>query len=375
MYHIKSLLMIMTILMSSTSVSDVIKPVLSELSIHENNKIVLVIDLSVEAAMTNIGSQFKDTTKSPNSDEYDRLRSLQPDILLSEFTKYRKVFDESLILIMNREKIVLTPSKTKIDIVGYKKRPRKSVLTYTATTKHPPSTIEWKYDKTYGDTAFRWQVYKENEYNWNQWNWIKAGESIVIDDTGFSPIQTTTDRAKQFIEIGFAHVIPMGLDHILFIVGMALSTLLWRRLIKLVTIFTVAHTITIALAMLDIVNIPPSIVEPLIALSIAYIAIENLVLSSNHRREEVVVLIFGLIHGMGFASMLREFKMTTENFLPTLVGFNVGVELAQLLIVSTVLIITISANSISKKLSKVVIIVPSILIAVTGLYMTVTRII
>lgn len=133
-----------------------------------------------------------------------------------------------------------------------------------------------------------------------------------------------------WVAVGFQHIIPMGLDHIAFILGLfflttRVSTLFWQ-----VTCFTLAHTVTLGLASLGIVNVPAGIIEPLIALSIVYIALDNLYSKSLARLRLLVVTLFGLLHGLGFASALSALQLPEDNFLSALLLFNLGVELGQI---------------------------------------------
>jgi hypothetical protein len=269
----------------------------------------------------------------------------------------------------------LALKNTKIDIVGYKKRPRKTVLIYQVKLNEWPKTLTWQYGKIYGDSALRWQMYKKDEYNWSQWQWLRDGNSSGIIDINHAEPVGIIQRFVEFVKIGFNHVIPLGWDHILFIIGMALSSLLWRRLLVLVSSFTLAHTLTLGLAMFGLVEISPRIIEPLIAFSIAYVAIENLIIKQSIKRKTLVVFVFGLIHGLGFASMLKSFEMTTEYFSTTLIGFNVGVELAQIVIIFTVVLVLIILRALKFNYRKLAIIPTSIIIALIGFYWGIERLI
>lgn len=129
---------------------------------------------------------------------------------------------------------------------------------------------------------------------------------------------------------GFVHILPKGLDHILFVVGLFLLDARQRPLLWQVTAFTVAHSITLALAAYDVVRVPSEIVEPLIALSIAFVAIENVFTKKLHPWRPAVVFAFGLLHGLGFASVMRELPLPAGGMLRALLGFNLGVEAGQL---------------------------------------------
>ena len=115
----------------------------------------------------------------------------------------------------------------------------------------------------------------------------------------------------------------------LFFLSTRLGPLLWQ-----ISAFTVAHTITLALGALGWVSVPAGIVEPLIAASITYVAVENVLTSRLHSWRPVVVFCFGLLHGLGFASVLEEFGLPQGQFIPALLGFNVGVELGQLTVIA-----------------------------------------
>ncbi|HIG88604.1 MAG TPA: HupE/UreJ family protein, partial [Candidatus Thioglobus sp.] len=323
-------ILLLLLLLSALVQADVVKPALVEVSIFADRKVEIVIDLSLEAAMAGIGTQYKNTTDAPNSTQYDELRALEPKVLRERFKAFELQFLNSIQFNVNDKVQNLHLSRTKLDIVGYKKRPRKTILTYSTQLSEWPKTIAWQYGKIHGDSALRYQVAKKNQYNWSQWQWLRDGKPSGIIDINHPEPLSTNERFLQFISIGFDHVIPKGWDHILFIVGMALSSLLWRPLLLLVTTFTLAHTLTLGLAMYGVVEISARVVEPLIAFSIAYVAIENLIVNQSIKRKSVIVFLFGLIHGLGFATMLKEFEMAPESFLTTLIGFNVGVELAQI---------------------------------------------
>jgi hypothetical protein len=144
----------------------------------------------------------------------------------------------------------------------------------------------------------------------------------------------------RFIVSGFEHIVPKGLDHILFVLGLFFFSLRMGPLLGQVTAFTLAHTITLALASLKIVSIPANIVEPLIAASIVYVAVENIFGSKDGGGKIgliriAVVFGFGLLHGLGFASVLSDVGLPEGRFVISLIGFNIGVELGQLAVILT----------------------------------------
>lgn len=153
------------------------------------------------------------------------------------------------------------------------------------------------------------------------------------------PIVITTPPSRweiawQYLALGFTHILPYGLDHMLFVLGIYLLSNKPRSVLLQVTAFTVAHSITLGLSIYGYLSVPPSIVEPMIAVSIAYVAIENLFLTELKPWRVTLVFGFGLLHGMGFAGVLTELGLPRGEFLTALLTFNLGVELGQLLVIA-----------------------------------------
>jgi hypothetical protein len=135
-----------------------------------------------------------------------------------------------------------------------------------------------------------------------------------------------------WVQSGFHHVLPLGLDHMLFILGLFLLLPKWKPLLGQSLLFTLAHSITLALAVFGVVHVPGKWVEVLIAVSIAWVGIENLLTRKLGRQRLILVFCFGLLHGLGFASVLAEKLggIPRDQLTGPLLGFNVGVELAQI---------------------------------------------
>lgn len=136
-----------------------------------------------------------------------------------------------------------------------------------------------------------------------------------------------------YLKLGFTHIIPQGADHILFVAGLCLlstriKTILWQA-----TAFTVAHSVTLALSMKNIIALPAALVEPVIALSILFVAVENIMLTELKPWRVLIVFLFGLIHGMGFASALNEIGLPPNQFFTSIISFNAGVELGQVAVI------------------------------------------
>jgi hypothetical protein len=165
--------------------------------------------------------------------------------------------------------------------------------------------------------------------------WIEGtGESEPWTlGAGIQPM-TRVQVIRTYLELGFTHILPRGADHILFVLGIFLLSIHVKPILLQVTAFTVAHTITLALTIYGVVSLTPRIVEPLIALSIVYVAVENILTPRLSPWRVAVVFAFGLLHGMGFAGVLARLGLPRSEFLPALLSFNAGVELGQLAVIA-----------------------------------------
>ena len=153
------------------------------------------------------------------------------------------------------------------------------------------------------------------------------------------PVEPPTARsiARQYLRLGFVHIVPRGLDHILFVLGLFLLGTRTRPLVWQVSAFTVAHATTLSLAAFEVVSLPARVVEPLIALSIVYVAVENVLTARLTPWRPAVVFGFGLLHGLGFAGVLGQLGLPEQERLLGLLSFNVGIELGQLLVIALAL--------------------------------------
>jgi hypothetical protein len=142
-----------------------------------------------------------------------------------------------------------------------------------------------------------------------------------------------TDVAFIYLKLGYTHILPNGFDHILFVLGLFLLNPKLKSVITQATAFTVAHSITLGLAMKGIVTPVSSVVEPVIALSIVFVAVENMMTSNLKPWRILIVFGFGLIHGLGFASALKELSLPKSDFFTSVLMFNAGVEMGQISII------------------------------------------
>ena len=175
-----------------------------------------------------------------------------------------------------------------------------------------------------------------------------------------------------WIAAGFRHIIPLGLDHICFILGLFFLQPKWRPLLWQTSAFTLAHSITLALVVLGVFTVPAKVVEPMIALSIAYVGIENLWVKELKPWRVALVFALGLLHGMGFASVMKELELPQGQVIEPLIGFNLGVELGQMSVLVAAFAATVCF--LNKPRFGIVRKVASALIGVVGLYWTYERI-
>jgi hydrogenase/urease accessory protein HupE len=166
-----------------------------------------------------------------------------------------------------------------------------------------------------------------------------AAPSFVVEE---SP--SALEVATTYLTIGVEHIL-LGIDHLLFVLALLLVVQGWRRLVATITAFTVAHSVTLAAATLGLVTVPREPVEAVIALSIVFVAGEIVHISQGRasmtrRWPWIVALVFGLLHGLGFAGALSEVGLPEQSIPLALLLFNLGVELGQLLFIGAVAIVT-----------------------------------
>ncbi len=182
-----------------------------------------------------------------------------------------------------------------------------------------------------------------------------------------------TEVAYVYLELGFTHIIPLGLDHILFVISLYLLNPKLKTVIWQATAFTIAHSITLGMAMYNIITPPAHIIEPVIALSIMFVAVENMITDKLKTARIVIVFMFGLIHGMGFASVLTDLGLPKDKFITSLITFNVGVELGQISVILLAWLLVGKWFAEKPWYRKRIVIPASAIIAVIGLYWTIER--
>lgn len=311
-------------------------PTVAEFQV-DGTQITVTLTGAVEAFVAGLDLDgLTDTNDSAASDDYDRLRALPPADLAGRVAEAWPGLAGRIQLRADGAPVALTLDDVDAGAVGSVDLPRNSTLHLTGDLG-AASYIELDWPADLGALVLRQQGV-DAPYT----GYLSGGAStgpIALSGTS----QTAWQTFFSYIPVGFDHILPKGLDHILFVLGLfflapRLGPLLWQ-----VTAFTAAHTITLALAALGWVVVPGSVVEPLIALSIAWVALENVWRRDMTPWRPLLVFGFGLLHGLGFASVLADFGLPQAQFIPALLGFNVGVEVGQLAVIAAAFLLTMVA--------------------------------
>jgi hypothetical protein len=331
------------------------------------------VNANVEALLAGIGPAHADTNDSPNARRYDELRALPPAQLEARLKAFAPDLLKGMAVEFDGARVEAVIAGVNVPAVGDLKVARISTIRLEGPIPKDAREFRWSYAREFGDNVLKLrEAGRGDEAN----VWLRSGEwsDPYIIGRGLVP-RTKLQVAGQYLALGFTHILPYGLDHILFVLGLFLLSTRWKPLLIQVTAFTVAHSITLALTIYGVFSLPSSIVEPLIALSIAYVAIENMLTKDLHAWRPFVVFGFGLLHGMGFAGVLEEIGMPRSEFVTALISFNVGVELGQL----AVIVLAFLCAGLwfqEKPWYRSRLVVPaSLIIATTGLYWTVERVV
>ena len=353
-----------------------LRPALVSVSFSPDGGVKLLIETNAEALLAGIGPAHKNTDDSPRADEYRRLRALPPEALRQRFAEFAPIYARGLKLEFATAEEDWRPVQWRyegieVPEVGDVRLSRKSRIRYRSEIPPGASRARWSYAADYGDAVVSFEQPGQQEpvsY------WLTRGEtsSVYPLDSRIVP-RNWTEVAADYLELGFIHILPKGLDHILFVLGLFLLSRRLKPLLWQVTAFTVAHSITLALSIYGYIQLPSTLVEPAIALSIAYVGIENLLTRELHSWRVVIVFLFGLLHGMGFAGVLTELGLPENEFVTALISFNIGVELGQLAVILLAFAAVFWLRGNERLYRRWVVIPGSLGIAVMGLYWTLER--
>ena len=311
-----------------------VRPAVADVAVGAET-VDLTIRLTLEPMLAGMDlTGLDDTNDSPLAGQYDALRADDPAALAAALNAAWPNLAPRFVIMAG--KTVLVPRIVAVDVppVGDIDLPRDTILTLQADLPPDGSPVQVGWDAGFGSLVVRQANGNADSY-----------AAILSNGAMSDPLPrdgVAADSAgavfARYIVSGFEHIVPKGLDHILFVLGLFFFALHLRPMLVQVTAFTLAHTVTLALASLGIVSVPAAIVEPLIAASIVYVAVEN-ILGGGQASGRIgvlriaVVFGFGLLHGLGFASVLGDVGLQANRFVVGLIGFNIGVELGQLAVI------------------------------------------
>ncbi|MBT8003991.1 MAG: HupE/UreJ family protein [Rhodospirillales bacterium] len=364
-------LMILSAAFTTTATAHKMRPAVALVMLHLDGTFSLEMRVNAEAILAGIDPGDKDTADSPNAAHYDQLRALPPKELEGRVMAFAPTLIQGLKLNFDDKSVAPTLISVRVPEVKDLGRARVSTLKFIGTIPVGAKIFRWSFAAKFGDSIL---VVKHAGEHKGLSNWLKEGKEsnpFPISEK-FIP-KSTAQVAAEYVELGFTHIIPKGLDHILFVLGIYLLSSRLKAIVWQVTAFTVAHTITLGLTIYGLLSLPSYIVEPLISASIVYVAVENILTSEIKPWRIVLVFGFGLLHGMGFAGVLNEVGLPRSEFLTALITFNIGVELGQLSIIVAAFAATGLWFRHKPWYRKAIVIPSSVAIALVGVYWTVER--
>lgn len=291
----------------------------------------LTFDLNLEAMMAGVNLDgLEDTGSDPNTNTYDALRAMEPAELGPKFIDFLPQLTDNITVLIDGQPAPLTFTARVIPDAGDITLPRQTTVILRTSLPPAATSAQIGWAQPYGTLILRQNTQTDEPFTAT----LRGGALSPAFLLAGGSAQSGLQAFASYVPIGFEHILPMGLDHILFVLGLFFFSIHLGPLIWQISAFTLAHTLTLALASLGLISAPSSIVEPLIAASICFVAIENLFSTRLHVWRPFIIFGFGLLHGLGFATMLSQIGLPEAQFVPALIGFNVGVELGQLAVIA-----------------------------------------
>lgn len=367
------ILFILFLLLSCEVFAHKLSPSIIDVTFDDDRTVTVAMEVNLEAVLAGIGPEHEETSESPLAAEYERLRETPPDQLEEAFGTFRESFLERVELYFGSERAELRLVDISIPEIGDTRLVRRSNLGFQGQMPMRATAFSLRFGKEYGNAVLRIHIADASE---PVTHWLTDGQQspefeLARPGEAVSAWQTS----MQYIELGFTHILPLGLDHILFVLGLFLLSIHLKPVLWQVTAFTLAHTITLALTILGYIELPDSVVEPLIAASIVYIGVENILVREIHWHRIIIIFLFGLLHGMGFAGVLHELGLPEGQLATALISFNVGVELGQIAVILLAFLL-VGVWFRTKSWYRNIIVIPfSLMIAVVGFYWFIERIV
>jgi hypothetical protein len=323
------LLSMAALLWAGPAAAHEIRPTIADVEVGEA-EVTMTLRVTLESLVAGINLDDVDNTNdAPEAVIYDRLRTMEPAALEAALRADWGRISQGFIIEVDGTRLQPQIAAVAIPAVGNADLPRDSILTVSAALPDGTAPVQLGLARGFGTFVPRQIGGGEDAYE----GFLDAGELTPPLPRAGVLTEGAGAVFLRYIGAGFEHIIPLGLDHILFVLGLFFFATQIRPLLWQVSAFTLAHTITLALAATGVVTVPASIVEPMIALTIVYVGVENSFGWGSVRGRTLLVFVFGLMHGLGFASVLGDYGIASERFAYALIGFNIGVEFGQLAVI------------------------------------------
>lgn len=361
------------VLLANSVSAHQLRPALVSLEFTQNGSVKLFIEANLESILAGIGANHDDTDDAPQAERYNELRTFEADKLNNEFLVISETIIDQLQLKFDNVKTPIVFVSLDIPEVGDIEKARLSRLYLSAIIPDSAKQVTWQYPQAFGNNVAHFYYDKTPKQKTSHWLTNGAKSPVFELNAAYSP-KPFSQVASEYTVLGYEHIVPKGLDHILFVLGLFLLSVRFKPLLLQVTSFTLAHSITLGLTIYGVISLSPSIVEPLIALSIAYVGIENILVKELKPWRVMIVFLFGLLHGMGFAGVLSELGLPESDFATALIFFNVGVEAGQLSVIAVSFLLVFWLLKDQNKYRQWVIIPISSIISLIGLFWTYERV-
>tara|TARA_B100000787_G_scaffold29857_2_gene19951 strand:+ start:2315 stop:3442 length:1128 start_codon:yes stop_codon:yes gene_type:complete len=358
-----------------------LRPAIVNLEFTQNGSVKVHIQTNLESLIAGINSNHDDTDDSPQAERYNQLRALSSKQLSSEFELVAEATISQFNLAFDSIKSDLSFVKLGIPETGNLNKSRLSDLYLSAlippakqqTDQSVNQYVTWQYPQNFGNNIAHFFYDKTPLEKTSHWL-TKGATSPKFELNTAYVAKPFSQVAIEYTILGFEHIVPKGTDHILFVLGLFLLSVRLRPLLLQVTAFTLAHSITLGLTIYGAISLSPSVIEPLIALSIVAVGVENVFVKELKTRRVVIVFLFGLLHGMGFAGVLSGLGLPESDFLTALIFFNLGVEAGQLAVIATAFLLVFWLLKNPQRYRQWVVIPTSILISLIGILWTYERV-
>lgn len=325
-----ALVSMLSVITIAQSQAHEIRPAVADVTL-DDTQIGIQIRLTAESLLAGIDlTGLQDTDEAPEAEKYDELRALGPVDLEAQIKASWSELVNGFVVLAGETPVALTLDTVSFEDPGDLELPRDTLLGLSAALPNDGSLVQVGWQASNGPLIVRQADAGNDAYA----GYLEGGEMSEPLPREGAVREGASAVFFRYIVEGFEHIIPKGLDHILFVLGLFFLSFKLRPLVTQVTVFTIAHTITLALASLGYISVNPAIVEPLIAASIVYVAVENLFTTKVTWWRPIVIFGFGLLHGMGFASVLSDVGLAPGRFVVGLIGFNIGVEIGQLTVIA-----------------------------------------